>query len=90
MLESFKRVQIVRTKERLLEMYQMAEWVSEHMASKLDKDIPVPYPWDKFPDIFTEERQIFEENKQKQEFEQFKERRRQYYEYKNNQRTSTK
>ena len=53
MLDSYKRVQAVRTKEKLLEMYQLAEWFSEHMAAKLDKNIPVPYPWDKFPDIFS-------------------------------------
>ncbi len=87
-LESYKRVQKIRTKEKLLEMYQLAEWFSEHMAARLDKDIPVPYPWDKFPDIFAEEQLIFEEARQKQEFEEFKERRRQYYEYKNNQRAS--
>ncbi len=88
MLDSYKRVQAVKTKEKLLEMYQLAEWFSEHMAAKLDKNIQVPYPWDKFPDIFVEEQRIFEENKQKQEFEDFKERRRQYYEYKNHQRAS--
>lgn len=89
MLDSYKRVQAVRTKEKLLEMYQLAEWFSEHMAAKLNENIPIPYPWYKFPDIFSEEQRIFEENKQKQEFEEFKERRRQYYEYKNHQRAST-
>ncbi len=88
MLESHKRVRQYQTKEKLLFIYQLSEWTADHIMSKWDKDYPVPHPWDTYPDLFQEEQALFEESRQRQEFEAFKERRRQYYEYKNHQRAS--
>lgn len=88
MMESYKRRQTEKTKEKILLIYQLAEWTAEHIAAKLDKECHPSYPWDRYPNLFAEEQELFEENRQKQEFEIFKEKRRQYYEYKNHQRAS--
>lgn len=87
-MESYKRVQKAKTKEKILFIYQLAEWMSEHMAAKLDKECTASYPWDKYPELFAEEQHMFEEQKQREELEVFKERRRQYYNFKNSQRAS--
>ena len=88
MMESYKRVQYEKTRERILFMYQHAEWTAQHIAAKFDSKQRVPYPWDSFPEMFSVEKEVFEENRQKQELEEFKERRRNYYNYKNKQRAS--
>ena len=90
MLDSYKRVQKIQTKEKLLFMYQLAEWTASYIASKLDEKCPIPYPWDRFPELFKDEKTIFEDTRTKQEFQEFKERRKQYYEYMNKQRASKK
>lgn len=39
---------------------------------------PVPQPWDYYPELFKEEKELYEKEAAEKEFEEFKERRRQY------------
>ncbi len=43
-----------------------------------DKTDPVPQPWDYYPELFKEEKEIYEKAAAEREFEDFKERRRRY------------
>ncbi len=43
-----------------------------------DEKDPVPQPWDYYPELFKEEKEIYEKAAAEKEFEDFKERRRQY------------
>ena len=63
--------------------------LSDQIANKIsklfdnDNEIEVKHIWDYFPSLFEKEKQIYEIEKEQEEFESFKEKRRKYAVYHN-------
>lgn len=64
-------------KQKVKQNFLLAEIIVADLGLSLDKK-PALQPWDYYPNMFQAEQEQYEKLKQKEEMEQYKERRRQY------------
>lgn len=50
----------------------------ERYAATKDKKVKISCPWDRYPDLFSEEKEIFEKAKAVSDLEEYKNRRRKF------------
>lgn len=63
-------------KEKVRSIFLLAEVVTRYMTR--DEKADTPHPWEYYPDIFKEDQKIYEEEKEREELEEYKEARRAY------------
>ena len=81
MLDSHSRKTERKRKQKIMDDFLLAEVIAHNMATMLfsenDKK-PMEMPWDYYPSLFEKEKEIYEEKLRQIEFEEYKERRREY------------
>lgn len=77
-IESFQRNRRRQIKERTMELFLLAELISERDPLTDKKKTKMTMPWDCYPDLFAEEAGQQEQAKTEAEFESYKEKRRMY------------
>lgn len=68
-------------KERKLavdQIFVLADAILSRFVSMIDEDSKPLLPWDMYPELFSEERQIYMDQRAEDEFEKFKEKRRRF------------
>lgn len=77
-IESRKRVQEHRKKEKILDIFLLANLIAERhpLTDKTKKELTMP--WDYYPELFMEEAKQYTLAKKEAEFEAYKEKRIQY------------
>lgn len=86
MIESYNRVKIQERKEKIIDSYRLSQMISNHVSSLLSKDAKVLEFWEYAPDLFVEEKQAVEQERQRQAFLLHKERMREFAERHNRKR----
>jgi len=82
LIESHKRCAQQKVKQELMFNQILSVQIRQEILPLLVEKIPEDYKvlqlWDLFPELFKEEKQLYEESKQEKEFISFKEKRRAY------------
>lgn len=82
LIESHKRCAQQKAKKELMFNQILSVQIRQEILPLLVEKIPEDYKafqlWDLFPELFKEEKQLYEESKQEKEFISFKEKRRAY------------
>ena len=86
MIESYNRVKIQERKEKIIDSYRLSQMISNHVSSLLSKDAKVLEFWEYAPDLFVEEQQAVEQERQRQALLLHKERMREFAERHNQKR----
>ena len=81
MMESHYRETERKRKQKIMDDFLLAEVIAHNVAimlfSENDKK-SMEMPWDYYPSLFEKEKELYEEKKRQIEFEEYKERRREY------------
>lgn len=81
MLESHYRENERKRKQKIMDDFLLAEVIAHNVATLLfsesDKKV-MQRPWDYYPSLFKKEKERYEEKERQIEFEEYKERRREY------------
>lgn len=75
-MESYRRQKQQEIKEKIRLDFSLAKLIATHVWA--DKETKLPLPWDVYPELFKKEQAAYEKEKAEEEWEAFKERRRQY------------
>ena len=86
MIESYNRVKIQERKEKIIDSYRLSQMISNHVSLLLSKDAKVFEFWEYAPELFVEEQQTVEQERQRQAFLLHKERMREFAERHNRKR----
>lgn len=86
MIESYNRVKVQERKEKIIDSYRLSQMISNHVSSLLSKDAKVLEFWEYAPDLFVEEQQAVEQERQRQALLLHKERMREFAERHNQKR----
>ena len=86
MIESYNRVKIQERKEKIIDSYRLSQMISNHVSLLLSKDAKVFEFWEYAPELFAEEQQAVEQERQRQAFLLHKERMRECAERHNRKR----
>lgn len=76
-----------RRKKEIWDIFLKAEVSALYFCGKEGQE--PPHPWDYYPELFKDERAKYEETMQEKEFEEYKERKREYIEEMNRRRRET-
>lgn len=60
--------------------YMVTDLMIERYAATKNKKVKISAPWDRYPDLFSEEKEIYEKEKAVSDLEEYKERRRRFAE----------
>ena len=86
MIESYNRIKIQERKEKIIDSYRLSQMISNHISLLLSKDAKVFEFWEYAPELFAEEQQAVEQERQRQELLLHKERMRNFAERHNRKR----
>ena len=86
MIKSYNRVKIQERKEKIIDSYRLSQMISNHISLLLSKDAKVFEFWEYAPDLFAEEQQAVEQERQRQALLLHKERMREFAERHNRKR----
>ena len=86
MIESYNRVKIQERKEKIIDSYRLSQMISNHVSLLLSKDAKIVEFWEYAPDLFVEEQQAVEQERQRQALVLHKERMRDFAERHNRKR----
>ena len=86
MIESYNRIKIQERKEKIIDSYRLSQMISNHISLLLSKDSKVFEFWEYAPELFVEEQQAVEQERQRQAFLLHKERMREFAERHNRKR----
>ena len=86
MIESYNRVKIQERKEKIIDSYRLSQMISNHVSLLLSKDAKVFELWEYAPELFVEEQQAVEQERQRQALLLHKERMRDFAERHNRKR----
>ena len=77
-MESYNRRETRRLKQTAMMQYNQAVMIAQQWANLKDKDFKPAEIWDFYPELFADEKKKYEEEQAAEEWEAFKERRREY------------
>lgn len=79
-IESYNRVEERRRKEKILDYFILAEVTAVNTAEMLmaEGKPKFPRPWEYYPKLFEEEKEVFEQAEKEKALEEYKEQRRRY------------
>lgn len=82
LMESYARKERRRMKEEISSRFELADLLGIHMQKLFDdkNEITLPHVWDAYPELFADERRMFEERQKAVELERARESRREYAE----------
>ena len=86
MIESYNRVKIQERKEKIIDSYRLSQMISNQVSLLLSKDAKVFEFWEYAPELFAEEQQAVEQERQRQALLLHKERMRDFAERHNRKR----
>ena len=86
MIESYNRVKIQERKEKIIDSYRLSQMISNPVSLLLSKDAKVFEFWEYSPELFVEEQQAVEKERQRQALLLHKERMRDFAERHNRKR----
>ena len=86
MIESYNRVKIQERKEKILDSYILSRMITNHVSLLLSNDVKIAELWEYAPELFAEEKQAMEEERQRQTLLLHKERMREFAERHNRKR----
>ena len=86
MIESYNRVKLQERKEKIIDSYRLSKMISNHISLLLSKDAKVLEFWEYAPELFVEEQQAVEQERQRQVLLLHKERMREFAERHNQKR----
>ena len=86
MIESYNRVKIQERKEKILDSYILSRMITNHVSLLLSNDVQIAELWEYAPELFAEEKQAMEEERQRQTLLLHKERMREFAERHNRKR----
>lgn len=86
MIESYNRVKIQERKEKIVENYKLSQMIVNHISLLLSKEAKVAEFWEYAPELFVEEQQAVEQERQRQALLLHKERMREFAERHNRKR----
>lgn len=66
MIESYNRVKTQERKEKIIDSYRLSQMISNHVSLLLSKDAKVLEFWEYAPELFVEEQQAVEQERQRQ------------------------
>lgn len=79
-MESYNRRRQRDFKQEVINLFVLAESTAEHIGLYLSKDNTARRPWDFYPELFTEEKEQFEEEERRKTAEKIRESRKAYAE----------
>ena len=86
MIESYNRVKIQERKEKIINSYILSQMITNHVSLLLSNDVQIAELWEYAPELFAEEKQAMEEERQRQTLLLHKERMREFAERHNRKR----
>ena len=86
MIESYNRVKIQERKEKIIDSYRLSQMISNHVSLLLSNDAKIVEFWEYAPELFIEEQQAVERERQRQALLLHKERMREFAERHNRKR----
>ena len=86
MIESYNRVKIQERKEKIIDSYRLSQMISNHVSLLLSKDAKGFEFWEYAPELFIEEQQAVERERQRHALLLHKERMREFAERHNRKR----
>ncbi|HHG7937040.1 TPA: hypothetical protein ACPYFT_002024 [Streptococcus pneumoniae] len=86
MIESYNRVKIQERKEKIIDSYILSRMITNHVSLLLSNDAKVVELWEYAPELFVEEQQAVEQERQRQALLLNKERMRDFAERHNRKR----
>ncbi|VOP87789.1 prophage protein [Streptococcus pneumoniae] len=86
MIESYNRVKTQERKEKIIDSYRLSQMISNHVSLLLSNDAKIVEFWEYAPELFVEEQQAVELERQKQALLLHKERMREFAERHNRKR----
>lgn len=84
MLESYRKNEEQRIKREVIHDFVMAEVQTRYTFR--EKQDAIPRPWDYYPELFAEEKKVFDVAEKEKAFEEYKEKRQRYVEEYNRRR----
>ena len=78
MIQTYYEEQILNLRKNVGNIFLLAEVVTRFIARDEKQD--VPHPWEYYPEIFAEDKKLYEEKKKQEELESYKDMRRAYVE----------
>lgn len=78
LIESHERQKIRQTKTKTVENCQLGYIISTNIGRMLNGEGKNMMPWDVLPELFAEEQKLFEQRREEEEFESYKQRKREY------------
>ncbi|MDS8596961.1 hypothetical protein RLJ13_04045, partial [Streptococcus pneumoniae] len=66
MIESYNRVKTQERKEKIIDSYRLSQMISNHVSLLLSNDAKIVEFWEYAPELFVEEQQAVEQERQKQ------------------------
>lgn len=85
-LLSRQRVRTQKAKETISGRHELAGLIGMYVYKMLDSDVSIPAKWDMYPELFTEEKKLFETERIKRDLEEARISRREYARAYNRQR----
>lgn len=81
-MESYARKERRRVKEEISSRFELADLLGIYMQKLFDdkNEITLPHMWDAYPELFADEKRMFEERQKAAELERARESRREYAE----------
>ncbi|CEW65300.1 Uncharacterised protein [Streptococcus pneumoniae] len=86
MIESYNRVKIQERKEKIIDSYILSRMITNHVSLLLSNDAKIVELWEYAPELFVEEQQAVEQERQIQALLLHKERMRDFAERHNRKR----
>lgn len=86
MIESYNRVKTQERKEKIIDSYRLSQMISNHVSLLLSNEAKIVEFWEYAPELFVEEQQAVELERQKQALLLHKERMREFAERHNRKR----
>lgn len=86
MIESYNRVKIQERKEKIIDSYILSRMITNHVSLLLSNDAKIVELWEYAPELFVEEQQAVEQERQRQALLLHKERMRDFAERHNRKR----
>lgn len=77
-METHAKQQKQIVKEKIVTQFMLSSLIGEQIAASIDRNVKISRPWDRYPELFTEEKRRHEEEKAKDELEAYKAMRKAY------------
>ena len=79
-IKSYERVKKQSTKELISFGYMVSGLIMEHYAASRNEKSKVTLPWERYPELFREEKEIYRQEKAAADLEEYKKKRRAFAE----------